>query len=139
MIIIAFLVITLFYALGGAKGYSRAFRWLLIPLALILFNHNILWAFLSIPLSIGYGETSTLRTLVKEIFKDNDNLITRLIISLLIALTVLFINKSFLVLLFIPYYVAFTAFWKFDDSMIWVLNVEELFIGLGLSFITLLV
>jgi len=64
-----------FWAWGGAEHTSRAWRWVLIPMLIALVLWNPWCLFIMAPISMGYGESSWLRKLVKS------NHLTRLILG----------------------------------------------------------
>ena len=83
----------LLWRFGGAKGFTRAYRWLFLPIltiVYILILGNPLMLF-SIPLrmgaySLGYGESSFIRKLI-----GGNNMVTRLICGMLYAIADIFI------------------------------------------------
>jgi len=54
------------WAWGGASGTTRAWRWVLIPFVLALATLNPRTLLLAAPLSMGYGEDSFIRKLIKS-------------------------------------------------------------------------
>lgn len=92
-------------AWGGSRNTSRAWRWLGIPLVLVIasllrysFSYlNFLPLLCAGPLSLGYGEDAFLRKLFR-----GSNLWTRLTIGVLSAVILFFVNMPNWWVLYIP-------------------------------------
>jgi len=132
MNILTLLAIIFLYAYGGADNTSKAWRRIGVPLVISLYLWNLLGLLMVIPLMIGYGETSWLCKLCKS------NILTRLVIGTIMAIILCLLKLSLLPLLFIAWYVLWTAILKIDDYEIKGLLVEELLVGLGIGILTIL-
>jgi hypothetical protein len=128
------LAITFLYSFGGANNTSKIWRRIAIPIIVSLYKLNLLGLLLIIPLMLGYGEDSSIRK-----FYKGSNFLTRLTISIIMTIALILITHKLVNILFITWYLFWTALCKVDDKMIkiwkWELNLEELLIGLGIAVV----
>jgi len=117
----------LLWAWAGAKGTTRAWRWVLIPILISLALWNPWCLLLAIPASMGYGEESWLRKLVKS------NFLTRLILGATYGLSVYTVTRNIYSVILPAVVTPVFAVWIHKEPQVKILgkmlNTEEMIIG----------